>query len=152
MNFTSGQPGRREQAIRWVKFNAVGLAGFAVQLGALRFLWLTLGLHYLLATALAVEAAIVHNFAWHQRFTWKSDEGPGLRQGLRRFAQFNFCSGTISIAGNLVLMRWLAGEIRLPYFYVSLISVIACSLANFMLNDRFIFNEAGQDKRVWLAG
>jgi putative flippase GtrA len=29
-----------------------------------------LGLDYLVATALAVEAAVVHNFLWHQRFTW----------------------------------------------------------------------------------
>ena len=133
-----------DHAVRWLKFNAVGLAGFAVQMGALRFLWLTLGLHYLLATALAVEAAIVHNFVWHQRFTWKSDVWPGWTQSLRRFAKFNLGCGTISIAGNLVLMRWLAGEIGMPYFHASLISVIACSLANFILNDRLVFNAARQ--------
>lgn len=134
--------GRRELAVRWLKFNAVGLAGFAVQLGVSRFLWLTLGLHYLLATIWGVEAAIVHNFAWHQRFTWKPAEGAGWTQSMRRFAGFNLGSGMISIAGNLLLMRWLAGAMGVAYFYASLLSVIACSLANFVLNDRWVFNPA----------
>ena len=31
-----------------------------------------LGFNYLVATALAVEGAVVHNFLWHERFTWQT--------------------------------------------------------------------------------
>jgi len=46
--------------IRWLKFNAVGAGGVAVQLAFLALL-VRLGVHYLLATALAVEAAVLQN-------------------------------------------------------------------------------------------
>jgi putative flippase GtrA len=55
---------------RWAAFNAVGLAGVAVQLACLALL-VHAGSHYLAATALAVEAAVLHNFLWHQRWTWR---------------------------------------------------------------------------------
>jgi len=55
--------------IRWVKFNAVGGVGILVQLGTLTVLRSGLGVNYLLATAIAVEATVLHNFFWHERFT-----------------------------------------------------------------------------------
>ena len=65
--------------VRWLKFNAVGTIGIAVQLGALALLTSALRINYLLATGLAVEAAVLHNYLWHELFTWarpKSNELP----------------------------------------------------------------------------
>ena len=59
---------------RWCKFSLVGAIGIVVQLGALALLTAA-GMHYLVATALAVETAVLHNFAWHQNFTWSDREG-----------------------------------------------------------------------------
>ena len=56
-------------AVRWLKFNLVGTIGIGVQLGML-YLLTSLGVDYMLATALAVESAVLHNFLWHERFTW----------------------------------------------------------------------------------
>ena len=64
---------------RWLKFNFVGALGIGVQLAALATLT-TLGLRYLAATALAVETAVVHNFLWHERMTWRDRATPLLRQ------------------------------------------------------------------------
>ena len=55
---------------RWLKFNLVGAIGIVVQLAVLGILNGILKLDYLPATALAVEAAVLHNFLWHERFTW----------------------------------------------------------------------------------
>jgi putative flippase GtrA len=55
---------------RWLKFNLVGAIGIVVQLLALGLLTSVLRVHYLAATALAVEAAVLHNFVWHEWFTW----------------------------------------------------------------------------------
>jgi putative flippase GtrA len=60
--------------LRWLKFNLVGTLGFAVQLGCLKLL-LHFQMNYLAATALAVEIAVLHNFVWHERFTWKDRPG-----------------------------------------------------------------------------
>ncbi|HJQ70647.1 MAG TPA: GtrA family protein, partial [Blastocatellia bacterium] len=51
---------------RWAKFSAVGATGICVQTVALFLLLHVAGLHYLAATALAVEASVLHNFIWHR--------------------------------------------------------------------------------------
>jgi putative flippase GtrA len=50
---------------RWLKINFVGGLGIGVQLEALWLLVHWAQMHYMVATALAVEAAVLHNFAWH---------------------------------------------------------------------------------------
>ncbi|HSE97686.1 MAG TPA: GtrA family protein, partial [Blastocatellia bacterium] len=55
---------------RWVKFNAVGVTGVAVQTLMLGLLLKISGMHYLAATALAVEASVLNNFIWHRKWTW----------------------------------------------------------------------------------
>jgi putative flippase GtrA len=47
--------------MRWLKFNIVGVMGAAVQFALVAFLVRVVSMHYLLATALSVEAAILHN-------------------------------------------------------------------------------------------
>ena len=93
----------RALAVRWLKFNLVGGIGIAVQLLVLILLKTGLHLNYLIATALAVETAVVHNFLWHERFTWP-DRAEG---GLARFLKFNLTTGLFSIVGNLAVMKLL---------------------------------------------
>ena len=72
----SSQENQRQTFLRWVKFNAVGGVGIGVQLAALVLFRSWMKFDYLLATALAVEIAVIHNFLWHERFTWETG---GLR-------------------------------------------------------------------------
>ena len=83
----------RQFFLRWLKFNFVGAIGIAVQLGALAFFRSVLQLDYLLATALAVETAVIHNFLWHERFTWRDRPAADLLQSLLRLAKFNATNG-----------------------------------------------------------
>lgn len=62
-------------ATRWLKFNLVGGIGIVVQMLTLVMLKTGLHFNYLLATALAVETAVIHNFFWHERFTWADRSG-----------------------------------------------------------------------------
>jgi putative flippase GtrA len=57
--------------VRWCKFNLVGGIGILVQLGTLFVLKSVLHFNYFAATAIAVEAAVAHNFVWHEQFTWR---------------------------------------------------------------------------------
>jgi putative flippase GtrA len=91
------------------------------------------------ATALAVETAVIHNFLWHERFTWKDRPAVSLTQSLTRLARFNSTNGAVSIFGNLAIMRFLAVELRMNYLLASLIAITVCSLANFLLSDRLVF-------------
>ena len=121
--------------IRWLKFNAVGAIGIAIQLATLTLLKSGLGLNYLLATALAVEVTVLHNFFWHERFTW--GDRPATDR-LKRLLTFNLTTGLFSIAGNVAFTRLLVGA-GIVYLPANAISIALCSLINFALNDRLVF-------------
>src|SRR5450755_104362 len=123
-------------ALRWLKFNAVGGIGIVVQLGVLAALRSGFHLNYLVATALAVEAAVIHNFLWHERYTWV-DRAPG--KGFGRFIRFNLTIGALSIAGNLALMKLFMDVAGLPYLAANGVAIAVCSIANFLVSDRFVF-------------
>jgi putative flippase GtrA len=128
----------RTTGMRWLKFNAVGGIGIAVQLAVL--VGLKNGLHfdYLWATVWAVEAAVIHNFLWHERITW-ADRATG--KNFERFIRFNLTTGALSIAGNLALMKILV-DAGLPYLVANGIAIATCSIANFLVSDRFVFQAA----------
>jgi putative flippase GtrA len=130
----------RQTFLRWMKFNEVGGIGIAVQLVALAVLRSLLKLDYLLATGLAVEIAVIHNFVWHERFTWADRSAARPVQSLVRLAKFNASNGAVSIVGNLMLMRLLVGELKFNYVASNLIAIVLCSLVNFVLGDRFVFD------------
>ena len=124
---------------RLAKFSIVGGIGVLVQLSVLWFL--TGGLHwnYLFATVAAVEAAVVHNFLWHERFTWADRGGLGGRASLRRFAAFNLSNGAISILGNVLLMKVQVDFLQVNYLAANGIAIVACSAGNFLVSDWWVF-------------
>jgi len=123
---------------RWLRFNFVGLLGIGIQLGALAIFKGWLHLDYLTATALAVETAVLHNFVWHERFTFKG-QASGVGALLGRLLRFHIGNGLISIGGNLALMRVLTGWLHVYYLAANLISIAICSVINFLVSDRFVF-------------
>jgi putative flippase GtrA len=134
------KPGKARQAlIHWLKFNVVGGIGIGVQLASLSGFRSFLHLDYLLATVLAVETAVLHNFLWHERFTWTDRPARHFRHSLVRLARFNASNGLVSILGNLLLMRLLVGALQMNYFAANVIAIAACSLVNFLLSDCFVF-------------
>jgi putative flippase GtrA len=133
-------PGKTRQAFRrWLKFNFVGGIGIAVQLLALAIFRSLLHMDYLMATAMAVEMAVLHNFLWHERYTWIDRPAGRPVQSLLRLVKFNVSNGAVSLAGNILVMRLLVGQLRFNYVFANLIAVAVCSLANFLLSDRLVF-------------
>jgi putative flippase GtrA len=126
----------RTTTLRWLKFNAVGAVGIGVQLAVLAGLRSGLRMGYLSATVLAVEAAVIHNYFWHERFTWVDRE---TGSSLTRFAKFNLTTGLFSVAGNLVLMRVFVGGIGMNYLVANLVTIATCSIVNFVVSDRVVF-------------
>jgi putative flippase GtrA len=131
---------QREITARWLKFNCVGAIGIAVQLVTLGTL--TAGLHfsYLPAAALAVEAAVLHNFFWHERFTWADRSGESTR--LIRLLKFNLTTGLVSIIGNTMMMNMLIGVGHCNYLLANCVAIATCSVLNFAASDRFVFRRA----------
>jgi len=126
--------------VRWLKFNFVGGIGILVQLGSLAILVSGLHISYLPATAMAVETAVLHNFVWHERFTWKDRTGHGGARDIgARLLRFHAGNGLISIAGNLALMRLLVGTMHVKYLLANGITIAICSLLNFAASEWFVF-------------
>jgi len=96
-------------------------------------------LNYLLATALAVETAVVHNFLWHERYTWADRVHPSWQKSLPRLLRFNLAAGGVSIAGNLALMKLMVGLGHMNYLIANAIAIASCSLLNFMVSEEWIF-------------
>ena len=126
----------RQAGLRWLKFNAVGAGGIGVQLAVLAVLKSGLQMDYVVATALAVEAAVIHNYFWHERFTWV-DRVTG--SSLARFAKFNLTTGMFSILGNVVVMRGLVAGAHMNYLLANVLTIATCSLVNFLVSDWFVF-------------
>ena len=135
----------RPALFRWMKFNAVGAIGIAVQLSALGMFRSGLHLDYMFATASAVEMAVLHNFCWHERYTWADRRTTRPAQWLFRLVKFNASNGAVSLIGNLVLMRLLVAERKVNYFIANVIAIVVCSLANFLLGDRFVFEKGAAE-------
>lgn len=143
---TAALSGTAVLLLRWIKFSAVGAIGIGVQSGMLLLLVRVAGVGYIAATAIAVEAAIIHNFQWHLRWTW-GDRAAGLDcprtltrcANLRRFTRFNLTTGAISIVGNLTWMRLLVGSAGLSLLHANFASIALCGLMNFLVSDRLVF-------------
>jgi len=129
----------RRLAVRWLKFNLVGGIGIGVQLGCLALL--KSRMNYLAATAIAVEIAVLHNFVWHERFTWKDRPG-GTRERLMRLLRFHLGNGAVSILGNMGLMWLFVGLIHMKRVLVAnAIAIAVCSFLNFALGEWFVFRQ-----------
>jgi putative flippase GtrA len=102
-------------------------------------------LDYLTATALAVEAAVLHNFVWHERWTWR-DRAGSSGGAAARLLRFNLSAGLVSILTNLGLMRWLVGTHHAPYLIANVASIAAGSVVNYFLSDALVFR--GPDPRL----
>lgn len=120
---------------RWLKFSAVGLIGMGVQLAVLAIL-LRWRAHYLLATALAVEIALLHNYVWHRRWTWA-----GREQGRASLLRFHLANGLLSLVSNLLWMRLLTGWWGMPAVPANVLAITATALLNFSLGERWVFAE-----------
>jgi putative flippase GtrA len=123
------------RSARVARFVVVGAAGFVVQLAAVHGLT-TAGVHYLVATALAVEAAILHNFVWHVLWTWR-DRTTASRGA--QFLRFNGWTALASILGNVATAWLLVAGLGVPVVIANAVSVAALAALNFYGADRWIF-------------
>jgi putative flippase GtrA len=133
--------------VRWTAFAAVGALGFAVQLAAVVLLTMA-GWQAMAATAVAVELAVLHNFAWHERWTWVDRAGGGHGGTMRRLLRFHLANGVTSIAGNVAIVGLLVAPAGLHPVVANGIAVVCVSAANFLALDRWVFRRGRPLRRA----
>jgi putative flippase GtrA len=124
-----------EGSARFVRFALAGTGGFIVQVGTVAVLTSMVGVNYLVATLIAVEAAILSNFVWHYRWTWRDRPGSLVDQLIR----FNALNAITSIFGSIFLTALLVETIGLHPVTANIASVVALSVINFIGADRLVF-------------
>jgi putative flippase GtrA len=126
----------RAQAHRWLRFNLVGVMGFALQTLTLWALVHWSGLPSSISIAIAVLVAVSHNFLWHERFTWPNRP---RTERARRWLSFHVSNGLISLITNVGLTLAVIRLTGLPVVASNVIAVISASVLNFLIADRLVF-------------
>lgn len=118
-------------------FVAVAAVGFVVQMVLLTLL--TRWWPIVPATAVAVEAAVLTNFVWHERWTWGDRLGDaGGRLG--RLARFHVASGLTSVVGNTAITSLLVTMFDAYPVVASGLAVAALGAVNYVTADRWVFS------------
>jgi len=117
-------------------FMAIGVLGFVFQIVALALLT-TAGWPLAAATLAAVELAILHNFCWHECWTWR--DRPAHFHWIGRLARFHALTGVTSIGANLILTMTLVNVCQLPPLLANTVAVVIMSGVNFIMADRWVF-------------
>ena len=123
---------------RFCRFILVGWFGALLQLSLLYLFTQRLRVSSIAATLAAVEITVLHNFVWHERFTWR-DRALTLEQTALRLLRFHVGNGLLSLIGNTVLMYYLLDRLGAPVMPSAVGAIALCSLANFLLADRWVF-------------
>jgi putative flippase GtrA len=137
---------------RFVRYNLVGALGLVVKFSVLTAMVELAGAGYLAATAVAVEAVILHNFAWHLRWTWRERcAGLSRRQTILRLLKFQLAAGAVAMVANLPVMWLLVNRLGIHYLPANVAATVVAGTANFLLAEFFVFLAPPQSRGIRLA-
>jgi putative flippase GtrA len=121
---------------RPLRYLAVATLGAAVQ-AAVVIAATVFGCSPVAATVVGIEAAILHNFAWHDRWTWGDRKRREPR--LLRLVRYNAAmAGTSLVLGAGI--TWMVVEgFGLGVLPANAVAVGVVALANYMMSDRVLF-------------
>jgi putative flippase GtrA len=126
---------------RWGIFNVVAAGGFVVQILVIAWLTRVEGWAPWLATAAGVQAALVHNFAAHSRWTWRDRAVRGLPAVAARWWRYELVH-LATAAGTVALTAWTAARTGWAPELANLLAVGAFSIVNYLISDRALFRPA----------
>jgi putative flippase GtrA len=116
------------------RFLIVGTGGIVVNNGALFVLHGLVGVALLPATVLAVEAATMHNYVWHELWTFKR-----MRLSVRRFAHFSLVT-LLAFLINVSVVQVLAW-VGVLYLLANLVGIGAGFAVNLAASSMWIWSE-----------
>jgi len=138
--------------VRFARFVAVGWMGFAVQ--SLAFVVLTSAalVPWLPAAVIAAEFSVVHNFLWHERWTWKARHGGAAGTLAGRFLRFNASSALFGIVGNVSVTAALIATFGVPPIVANAAASAMLGVAAFFVADRWTFRTVPLATAILLCG
>lgn len=123
---------------RAARFALVGASGVLVNLALLWMLHGQLGLHDLLAVPIAVEASIISNFLFNDRFTFRDRRHDHV---LHRLAKFNAVS-LLALGINFLAYAFFTRGIGLNYLVAQFFAIVIAFGANYLGNLHWTYGGA----------
>lgn len=128
-----------QACVRFGRFNLIGALGAGLQIFLFYLLLKYFRAPEAVATPIAVEIVVLHNFFWHERFTWRDRRPRGLRQRVVRLWRFQVSNGLISLVGNTGLTYCLVQQLKSPALPAVVTAIAICAPVNFLLADRWVY-------------
>src|SRR5262245_6216119 len=118
-------------------FMIVGAGGFVVQLMVVTVSTTVFHWPVPIATAIAVEAAVLTNFCWHERWTWRDRRGTS--GWAARLVRFHAANGAASLAGNIVITTLAVRALDMRPAIANTLAVGLLAAFNYVTADRWVF-------------
>jgi putative flippase GtrA len=117
-----------------IKFCIVGGSGYVVNLCVFALCNKGLGVHYLVAAAVAFVAGVGNNFWWNRRWTFRAQGGPAGFQAARFLAV-----SIVAFVFALGLLELLVSVVGVTEVVAQAISIGAATPLNFVGNKMWSF-------------
>ena len=144
---------RREQKRGWLrlglralKFNIVGWMGMPVNMGMLYLLKDVAGFPLILASVIAIETAIVHNYIWHRHWTWAHRNRGERPPFFKQLIAYNVATGLVDLVVNVSVLWVLTTFFGVYYLISNAAGMILGPLIKFWLNEKVIFRKKSKMK------
>jgi dolichol-phosphate mannosyltransferase len=142
LRIDSGRLGRWSQQFnfpigRFIRFAFVGLTGLLVDMGVLYILYNNLNLGLTRSAIVAAELAIINNFFWNDRWTFRdlSRQQRSWRQTLKRLVKFNLIC-LMGLILKILLLNLLFNGLHLNPYLANFLAIAAVTAWNFWINLR----------------
>jgi dolichol-phosphate mannosyltransferase len=120
---------------RLTLFSAIGLSGFAPNLVTLVVLGRLLGMHYVPATVIATQMAILWNFGLLEQIAYRRHRpGPWYRRA-GTFAVIN----NVDLLLRIPLLAALVESAHMNYVLATVVTLVAMFMIRFVITDRLIY-------------
>lgn len=127
-------PARRARVARLLKFACVGSIGVAINTGALYIFSRMLSLPIALASACAVELAVISNYFLNSRWTFAARAA-----SFRRFTKFNLAS-LVGLGINVMIV-WLLVRLGIYFLAANLFGITAGFASNYALSSIWVWGQ-----------
>ncbi|UCD51274.1 MAG: GtrA family protein [Phycisphaerales bacterium] len=129
---------RLRRSGEFTRFILVGLSGVLVNLGCFLFLERKIGLHFALASPVAIELSILSNFLLNNAWTFR-DRRTGI-SFWERLIRFHVVAG-LAGAANYGAFLTLVSGLHIYDVFANLAGTFAGVLINYALNSRWTWHE-----------
>ena len=126
---------------RFLKFCTVGAGGVVVNMFFFWLFYKKLGMYSLVASFLAIQLAIINNFLWNDKWTWKERRKPGAGEFSKRLAKFAFASNLVSALGNLVGVFVFLNLLKWYYLFSNFLAISLGVILNFLVNHYWTYSQ-----------